>query len=344
MFLLWLGAPLAATDALSSAEALWRAGAGQLWFQHMRRAGGTMMCREMLNHIDDIDWARGRSHVREDLERWGCLNPWWEMQNILSFVGGAPAISEVLNVNGSFNSVAQEYGPLPAVYDAEYADWVFVTSLRNPWARLLSQVQHEMWPCCTSVQVFQQCVRGQHREVWWAADNHPDTILGIPPHRISDTPSVFFDNYYTRVLSGKTWAENVGPEDVKTALLALRRVSVILVLEEVALTHWQFVCSLGIRILKSPKRHNTWSAHQGTEHSETVKKVCGIVSEASRSEFAQRNVLDEQVYTAGRALAIERVAACAREPPSHLTAWEVQEMREVVVPELELLRKAIQHV
>jgi len=230
------------------------------------------------------------------------------------------------------------------VYDSEYADWVFVTSLRSPWTRVLSQVQHEMWPCCSSAQLFQHCVRGKYREVWWAADNHPDTILGIPPHRVSDSPGVFFDNYYTRVLSGKTLAEGVGPEDVNTALLALRRFSVIVVLEEVALTHWQFVCYLGIRILRSPRRHNTWSAHKDSQQSGHIKKVCDLVSEASRSEFELRNVLDEQVYTAGKALAIERVAACAREPPSHLAAWEVHEIREAVVPELEVLRKATQQV
>ncbi|CAK9064839.1 unnamed protein product [Durusdinium trenchii] len=154
-------------------------------------------------------------------------------------------------------SVPQAKGLLKAALQqqggSDLAQKVFVTNIRDPWSRFWSQLRHEMAPCLSTVQALAVCVAGQHQRLgpWWSPTSHIDSVLGVSGFRISASPHIYSDNYYTRMLLNRT--DLNGPplteHDYEVAKSILfQRMSAVIVVEDFARSALQLACTLGLNL------------------------------------------------------------------------------------------------
>jgi len=170
------------------------------------------------------------------------------------------------------------------------------------------------------------CIQGNFEPLgnWWSPTAHPDSVLGVHEASIAESPALYADNYYTRVLLNRTDLE--GPpltlKDLKMALRLLRdRFSAIVIVENFATSALQLACTLGLDLERaSPKLHTRvrpYAAHAALDNTLKLEKQFGPdVIRAFRARFVRRNRLDYIVYAFAKQWSQRRVAECAETRPS----------------------------
>lgn len=307
------------------AEALWRQGAGMLWFQHLRRAGGTSLCHLLHNALPLARFLEARGEA--------CQPEAWKLRDAMAWCRhNASLIALELSIFRG-NAFAQEYGPVPGrtllsgkVARRQFQNWVFVTGMRDPWDRFWSQLRHEMSTCLSHAYALAHCMGGHFEELgfWWSPSSHEDAVLGVPDFRISSTPEIYVDNYYTRILVNKTEAtQQLTDEDLQKALALLtHRFSAVVIIEDFARSALQLACSLGLdvqsaRAQKLLQTHvRPYSRHQAMLRLPTESELGAAEVQAVRTRFIRKNRYDYALYAQAKLLSVQRVARCAREMPA----------------------------
>ncbi|CAE8681865.1 unnamed protein product, partial [Polarella glacialis] len=235
----------------------WRNGRGLLWFQHLRRAGGTSLCRLLFSATPEAHFLEARAEA--------CQTEDWRSRDAAAVVGhNLTLLGEELRVFGG-NAFGQEYGPMPGQdllgppeQRQNMRDWVFVTSIREPWSRFWSQLSYEMATCLMNSQALAVCAFGNHQLLgdWWSPQAHIDSVLGVPPHRTLKHPNVYGDNYYMRMLLNRT--DVAGPpltsSDLQDALdILTHRMSSVIIVEDFARSALQLACTLGLDLERAKK-------------------------------------------------------------------------------------------
>ncbi|CAJ1414671.1 unnamed protein product [Effrenium voratum] len=320
-----------ATDA-------WRQGQGLLWFQHLRRAGGTSLCH-LLHTVHHAKFVEGRSEA--------CQPEDWKLRDARAVVGhNLTLLAQELRFLGG-NAFAQEYGAIPTkeLLMQRMPSWVFVTTIRDPWSRFWSQLRHEMAGCLAHVKALAVCMAGNHHMLgwWWSPSAHIDSVLGVPGFRISESPHIYGDNYYTRVLLNRTDLSQppLTLKDYEVAKSILfERMSAVIVVEDFARSALQLACSLGLdldmarpllRTRVRPYEHNEVMLEIPTESELGPADVTAL-----RNRFVAKNRLDYGLYNEAKRISELRLARCARQHPAIAelrAAPVVQEDKKAVVAE-----------
>lgn len=202
--------------------------------------------------------------------------------------------------------------------------WVFVTTIREPWSRFWSQVRYELATCLYDADAMTKCIGGNFFALgdWWSPTAHPDTVLGVPGERTWETPEIYVDNYYTRVLLNKTdlvvWPR-LQQADMRKALDLLReRFSAVIVAEDFRRSALQLACALDLDLVKAKAKLGVvirpYSEHASLmEVPEDERRLGANNIKALRSRFVQKNAFDYALYAEAKRLSKRRVAACARQ-------------------------------
>lgn len=304
------------------AESLWRQGHGLLWFQHFRRAGGTSLCHLLrtASPLATFLLSRGEACQPED---WKLRDAMQICEHNLTLLAAEHHVLE-------FNSFAQEYGPIPGpilfghrALRGSLRHWVFVASIRDPWSRFWSQLRYEMATCLVNAKALSLCVDGKFQMLgqYWSPTAHEDSILGVPGARLSESPVVYLDNYYTRVLVNRTDVD--GPpltwEDLDLAkALLTERFSAVVIAEDFAHSSLQLACSLGLDLEKAKPLLHT----RIRPYSENEALMSGVPVDESelgeadvqglRTKFVRNNKFDYTLYAHVRMLAQRRLALCTQ--------------------------------
>ncbi|CAJ1402208.1 unnamed protein product, partial [Effrenium voratum] len=245
------------------------------------------------------------------------------------------------------NAFAQEYGAIPTkeLLMQRMPSWVFVTTIRDPWSRFWSQLRHEMAGCLAHVKALAVCMAGNHHMLgwWWSPSAHIDSVLGVPGFRISESPHIYGDNYYTRVLLNRTDLSQppLTLKDYEVAKSILfERMSAVIVVEDFARSALQLACSLGLdldmarpllRTRVRPYEHNEVMLEIPTESELGPADVTAL-----RNRFVAKNRLDYGLYNEAKRISELRLARCARQHPAIAelrAAPVVQEDKKAVVAE-----------
>lgn len=306
------------------AEALWRRGEGLLWFQHYRRAGGTSLC-QLLRDVPQAQFllARGEACQPED---WKLRDAVAVCEHNLTLVG------QELRVQDG-NAFAQEYGSIPGRDLAGHRSrryrlrhWVFVATMREPWSRFWSQVRYEMATCLADPSAMTACIGGNFEALgyWWSPTAHPDTILGVPGERTWESPRLYVDNYYTRVLLNKTdfkeWPRLQASDMYKSLDLLRERFSGVIIAEDFRRSALQLACALDLDVAKARAKLGVvirpYMEHANLMEVPDDERRLGVENMKSlRSTFVRRNAYDYALYAEAKRLSKRRVAACARHRP-----------------------------
>lgn len=298
------------------AEDYWHRARGRLWFQHLRRAGGTSVCDVLLAAVPAAKFPGMQEACQPDL---------WRLRDAAVMCDhNLSLVAEELRVLGG-NAFAQEYGAMPGqlllgslLQRRSLAQWVFVTVMRDPWARFWSQLRYELAPCLTGPNALLTCVRGEFWRIgeWWSPTAHPDSILGVPSDTVGLQPALYTNNYYTRMLLNRTsMHQDLTQEHLHSALVLLERISVIVILEDFALSVLQLACTLRFDLeLARPLLKTRVRPYEAHEAMLVVpeEEMLGDAIRVARSSFTLRNTLDYTLYARGRILSQQRVAACSR--------------------------------
>lgn len=325
-----------------NAEELWHSGQGVLWFQHYRRAGGTSLCHLLRSAVPLARFllARGQACQPED----------WNLRDAVSVCEHNLTLVRLdLQMQGG-NAFAQEYGPMPGadlighrVRRHRLRNWVFVASIRDPWSRFWSQLKYELATCLSHPNALARCVGGNFEELghWWSPTAHRDSVLGVPPARISDTPALYVDNYYTRILLNRTdIGEPLTVQDLYLALEILEhRVSAVIIVEDFATSALQLACSLGLDVDQAypllRKKVRPYESHEALMQVPQEESALGKKNvEILRSRFVRRNWADYSLYSHARVLSRKRLAACGKRRP------EIENLRLHPPPVLEVPKPA----
>lgn len=313
------------------AVGLWRGGQGLLWLQHLRRAGGTSLCHLLMAALPLSRFVAGGE---------ACQPPDFQLRDAAAIVGhNLSLLGADLLVQGG-NSFAQEYGPVPGPLLLGVGGrlgrwglrrWVFVTTIRDPWARFWSQLRYEMAPCLGDPRHLAACIGGNFGQIgdWWSPTAHPDSVLGVPEARLGPSPALYTDNYYARVLLNRT--DVAGPPltdadfDAAARLLE-ERFSAVVVVEDFARSALQLVCAVGLDpglarpLLRT--RVRPYAAHEAMMIvPESDAHLGKRNADALRARFYRRNQLDYALYSRARATSSRRLAACARSRPEVERLW-----------------------
>jgi len=300
----------------------WRNGQGLLWFQHLRRAGGTSLCH-LLRSVKQARFLVARGEA--------CQPEEWKLRDALAVVDhNVSLLAAELRVLGG-NAFAQEYGALPAQHllghrrlRGELRDWVFVTTIRDPWARFWSQLRHEMAPCLQSSQALAVCLGGNHHLLgwWWSPSAHIDSILGVPGFRLSEDPHVYSDNYYTRMLINNTDSKGstLTDDDFKVAKTIMTdRMSAVIIMEDFARSALQLACALGLDLAQARSllrtRIRPYERNQAMMDIPTESELGPNDVTSLRSRFMIKNRWDYGLYQHAQQLSAVRLARCARNNP-----------------------------
>mmetsp|Transcript_11906 Transcript_11906/g.20398 ORF Transcript_11906/g.20398 Transcript_11906/m.20398 type:complete len:456 (+) Transcript_11906:73-1440(+) len=322
----------------------WRRGRGLLWFQHLRRAGGTSLCDLLHAALLVADFVEERSEA--------CQPEEWKLRDAHAVMGhNLTLLAKELRILGG-NAFAQEYGPIPAaaLLARRMPHWVFVTHIRDPWSRFWSQLRHEMAPCLNSVKALAVCVDGKHEVLgmWWSLTAHLDSVLGVPDYRLAEHPHLYGDNYYTRVLLNRTDLD--GPpltlQDYEVAKSILfDRMSAVIVIEDFARSALQLACTLGLDLDTARPLLQThvrpYQHHEGMLEIPTESEL-GIDDVATlQSRFAKNNRFDYGLYQEAKRLSEIQVANCAKRKPvvaelRASAAYVVKEVKQAAIPKVDV--------
>lgn len=320
------------------AEERWRRGQGMLWFQHYRRAGGTSLCHLLRGAVPLAHFlvARGEACQPED---WRLRDAAAICEHNLSLVALDLQMQEG-------NAFAQEYGAIPGselighrARRHALRDWVFVASMRDPWQRFWSQLKYELATCLVNANTLTRCISGNFEELghWWSPTAHRDSVLGVPGARISESPKLYVDNYYTRILLNRTDVDSpLKMPDLYEALdLLEQRVSAVIIVEDFATSALQLACSLGLDLERAlpllRKRVRPYAAQEALMEVPKEEAALGKGNiQALRARFTQKNWADYALYSHARVLSRKRVAACAKMRP------DVERLRRNPPPEIEV--------
>jgi hypothetical protein len=307
------------------AEEQWHRGRGFLWFQHYRRAGGTSLCHLLRGAVPHARFlvARGQACQPED----------WTLRDAVKICeNNLTLVSLDLKMQGG-NAFAQEYGAIPGptlfghrIRRHSMRDWVFVASMRDPWQRFWSQLKYELATCLAGPKALALCIGGNFEMLgyWWSPTAHRDSVLGVPGARISETPELYVDNYYTRILLNLTDIDGTGKltmEDLYRALdLLEHRVSAVVIMEDFATSALQLACSLGLDLESAHpllrKRVRPYEQQEAMMAVPQEEDALGKLNmKALRASFVRKNWADYALYSAARVLSRKRLAACRKLRP-----------------------------
>jgi len=301
-----------------------------LWFQHFRRAGGTSLCHALRSAVPAARFLLARGEA--------CQPEEWKLRDAVAICeNNFTLLATELDILGG-NAFAQEYGSVPGpwllghrVQRRVFRDWVFVTTMREPWGRFWSQLRYEMATCLVSVSALAHCIGGNFESLghWWSPTAHRDSVLGVPGASIGPSPALYVDNYYTRVLLNRTDVN--GPplteSDLRDAMILLEdRVSAIVILEDFARSALQLACSLGLDLREARRLFRThvrpYEAQEALMSVPTEEGELGqINAKALRSRFVTKNKFDYALYSHARILAQRRLAACANSRADVKELW-----------------------
>jgi len=303
------------------AEDLWHHGRGLLWFQHLRRAGGTSLChllRAAVPHAQFLT-TRGEACQPED----------WRLRDAAAVCDhNLTLVALELQIQDG-NAFAQEYGAIPGpellghrIRRRSVGDWVFVASMREPWARFWSQLRYEMATCLFNADHLARCIGGNFESLghWWSPTAHPDSVLGVPGARLASDPTVYVDNYYTRMFLNRT--DVGGPKltwaDFEEALMLLQdRSSTVVILEDFARSSLQLACAVGMDVGRARPLLRThvrpYESHEAFLVVPDDEARLGLQNiKALRARFVQKNQFDYALYGHARMLAKRRLMECSR--------------------------------
>ena len=154
---------------------------------------------------------------------------------------------------------------------------------------------------------------------WWSPTAHIDSVLGVPGFRLSESPHVYSENYYTRVLLNRTDME--GPELTKgdyqlAKSLLFDRMSTVIITEDFARSALQLACTLGLDLETAQPllrtRVRPYELHQAMLDIPTESELGPSDVEALRQRFAKKNSFDYSLYSHAKRLSNARLAKCAR--------------------------------
>jgi hypothetical protein len=312
------------------AEERWHQGHGILWFQHYRRAGGTSLCHLLRGAVPQARFllARGEACQPED----------WMLRDAVAICEQNLTLVGLDLVMQGGNAFAQEYGPIPGpVLHGHRArrrtlqDWVFVASIREPWSRFWSQLKYELATCLASPRALGTCIGGNFEELgyWWSPTAHRDSVLGVPGARISQSPKLYIDNYYTRILLNKTDVDEdrLTMKDLYDALELLEhRISAVIIVEDFARSALQLACSLGLGLEEARpllrKHVRPYEANEALMEVPQEEAMFGKQNvKALRARFVQRNWADYALYSHAKVISRKRLSACAARYPEVADLW-----------------------
>ena len=296
---------------------LWHHGKGLLWFQHLRRAGGTSLCSLLHRAVIHAEFVEERSEA--------CQPEEWKLRDANAVMGhNLTLLGTELRLLGG-NAFAQEYGAIPAraLLGHRMQRWVFVTHIRDPWSRFWSQLRHEMATCLANVEALAICVGGQHNRLgwWWSPTAHIDSVLGVPGYRLSEDPHIYGDNYYTRVVLNQTDMKSpLTEEDYEVAKsLLFDRMSAVIVIEDFARSALQLACTLGLNLETARPLLSThvrpYQHHEAMLEIPTESDLGSRDVSALRVRFEVKNSFDYGLYNEAKRLSEIRVAKCAKGNP-----------------------------
>lgn len=206
-----------------------------------------------------------------------------------------------------------------------------------------------MATCLSSMEALVACVDGKHEVLgmWWSPTAHIDSVLGVPPFRLSEHPSLYGDNYYTRVLLNRTDLD--GPpltlQDYEVAKSILfDRMSAVIVTEDFARSVLQLTCTLGLDLdIARPLLQAHVRPYQQNEALLAIptESELGIDALARlQSRFARKNRFDYGLYQEAKRLSEIQVANCAKRKPvvaelrAASAAYPVKEVKQAAIPEV----------
>eukprot|EP00929_Paragymnodinium_shiwhaense_P025236 TRINITY_DN15319_c0_g1_i1.p1 TRINITY_DN15319_c0_g1~~TRINITY_DN15319_c0_g1_i1.p1 ORF type:complete len:501 (-),score=99.08 TRINITY_DN15319_c0_g1_i1:16-1518(-) len=312
------------------AEERWRQGRGFVWFQHYRRAGGTTLC-QLLQYAVPV----GRLAERAE----ACQPDEWRLKDAMkaSDHNSSLLLAELVALGG--NIFAQEYGTMPGPTllghrtqsSVPFSQMVFVATMRDPWKRFWSQLKYELATCMSNPRALAACVGGNFQAIgqWWSLTAHEDSVLGIPGYRIGESPELYVDNYYTRILLNRTDTKvKLQPFDLERAMMLLReRMSAIIVLEDFAKSALQLVCALGMDLEQAkPYLRTRVRPYEIAERFVAVPQKedhYGTANiEALKGRFMKKNRYDYALWNYAKRLSQHRLYACAQRHPAVRQAWK----------------------
>lgn len=192
------------------AESLWLRQQGKLWMSHSRKAGGTTLCMSLrlntggLIHANAQHWTMPKRQTCQimdfcpecDLTRSNADSPagrfqgWESMPRLIDCVTGVS--------NRNFIELEGTVTPPDLLTNPEYANFVFITTIRHPIARTISSLHNDplfnkKLPNCTQPDEANQ-------------------VNGCAHNFISDGEAIMkrchwgvyfcYSNYFVRVLAG----------------------------------------------------------------------------------------------------------------------------------------------
>eukprot|EP00933_Yihiella_yeosuensis_P025401 TRINITY_DN19736_c0_g1_i1.p1 TRINITY_DN19736_c0_g1~~TRINITY_DN19736_c0_g1_i1.p1 ORF type:complete len:484 (-),score=45.24 TRINITY_DN19736_c0_g1_i1:26-1477(-) len=314
------------------AEELWRRGKGRLWLQHVRKAGGSSLCRLLSNSVP------GSSFQNKLLP--DCKLKDWPTHDAVSVCDhNFTRVKMDLEVFQS-NSFSQEYGPFPGPALLGYRGvhqisalrgWVFIVSVRDPWERFWSQLKYEMETCLMTARFLEACIDGDFEAIgnWWSPTQHVDNIMGMPGAGYGNRPSLYSDNYYVRLFVNRTnprYGPAIDNSDLTAAMHLLEnRVSNIIILEDFMQTSLHLACTIGLDLEKARphlltkyrpyQEHEAMSATYVPEwlridRENLVDRIGKEELLGLRRKFIRKNRYDYALYRFAKKLAKKQLGAC----------------------------------
>ena len=144
----------------------------------------------------------------------------------------------------------------------------------------------------------------------------------MPGFRISESPHVYADNYYTRSLLNRT--DLSGPpltvrEYYLARSLLFNRMSAVIITEDFARSALQLACSLGLELETAQPllrtRVRPYELHRAMLDIPTESELGPSDVEALRRSFVKKNSFDYTLYAHAKRISSARLAKCARRNP-----------------------------
>lgn len=169
-------------------------GRGYVWHQHMRKAGGTALCRFLsMNLNTTTPIAPFHCFIR---------NQDGKFLRTLSGQKYYPSLKSLENQMSTLNIevVSNEDSGFPSFAEANMnsPQWLFLTHLRHPVARIISHIRE------THDKVIEGLTKHLPpftKAAWLSSYSFDHEKSGASPRQLLN--GCFYDNYYTRVLTDK---------------------------------------------------------------------------------------------------------------------------------------------
>ena len=295
------------------AEAFFLRQEGKVWMQHARKAGGTSLC--MLLRLNSHGLIRSQPKHWNMPHRETCqitnfcidcdlTNPVHHLRNHYRFRGWEtiPRLVDcIATINHrNFFEVEGTVSPPTILTDPEWANFVFISTLRHPIARIISSLHNDN----PYINQEKGCYKPEsHKEL----NNCSKAVLSTNANienRCHQGIYYCYSNYYVRMFAGHPNGNEypVTRETLETAQRNFRRYSCVVLQEHWTATSQCLSHKLGLH-LTSTDGYNVQGAMKQKMHEQAVANRSGSLDTFSESltnseygRLLELNALDLEFY------------------------------------------------